>query len=76
MLSFEMERPRTLAEAVRLLSEEGRVSMAKAGGTDLLVWMKKHAVRPDLVVDLSAIPELREVAFDAASGLSVGPAPP
>ena len=72
MLSFEMERPRTLAEAVRLLSEEGRVSMAKAGGTDLLVWMKKHAVRPDLVVDLSAIPELREVAFDAASGLSVG----
>ena len=55
MLSFEMERPRTLAEAVRLLSEEGRVSMAKAGGTDLLVWMKKHAVRPDLVVDLSAI---------------------
>lgn len=72
MLSFEMERPRTLAEAVRLLAEDGRVPMAKAGGTDLLVWMKKHAVRPGLVVDLSAIPELRGIAFDPREGLSVG----
>ncbi|MCX7828146.1 MAG: xanthine dehydrogenase family protein subunit M [Thermanaerothrix sp.] len=70
MLSFELERPATLAEAMKLLQKEG--AWAKNGGTDLLVWMKKHAVQPKLVVDLSLIDELHGIQFNPEEGLSVG----
>lgn len=70
MLSFELERPSTLAEAMKLLEREG--AWAKNGGTDLLVWMKKHAIQPKLVVDLSLIEELHRIHFDPKEGLTVG----
>jgi carbon-monoxide dehydrogenase medium subunit len=71
MLPFELERPRSLAEAVELLAHrEG--AMAKAGGTDLLVWMKKHAIRPEVLVDLTGIPELKGLSFDPLEGLRIG----
>jgi carbon-monoxide dehydrogenase medium subunit len=72
MLAFDMKRPETLEEAVALLGTEKGTVVPKAGGTDLLVWMKKHAMHPDLVVDLFRIPELREISFDPAEGLSIG----
>lgn len=70
MLSFELERPSTLAEAMKLLQRDG--AWAKNGGTDLLVWMKKHAIQPSLVVDLTRIEELRGISFNPEEGLSVG----
>jgi len=71
MLPFELERPRTLAQAVELLSRrEG--ALPKAGGTDLLVWMKKHAIHPEVLVDLSKIPDLRGLRFTPGEGLRVG----
>lgn len=72
MLSFEMERPRSLSAAVDLLVQWGKSAMIKAGGTDILVWMHKHVVHPEMLVDLSEIPELRGVSFYPHRGIKIG----
>lgn len=72
MQAFELERPADLEEAVEFLKKyEGR-AMIKAGGTDLLIWIKKYLIHPEVVVDISGIKGLDEIAFDAAGGLRFG----
>ena len=72
MLAFEMERPRSLAAAVEILGKYGSKAMIKAGGTDVLVWMRKHAVNPEMLVDLSEIPELGGISFYSHKGIKIG----
>ena len=75
MKSFDYSAPPTVAEAVRLLG--GPVSaLPLAGGTDLLVQLRVARKQSDLVVDLKRIPELNELRFDAAYGLTLGAAVP
>jgi len=49
-------------EAVRLLVDAGGAAHVLAGGTDLLVQMRSGLRRPDLIVDVKRIPELRAIA--------------
>jgi carbon-monoxide dehydrogenase medium subunit len=72
MLAFEMERPRSLAAAVEILGNHGSRAMIKAGGTDVLVWMRKHTVHPEMLVDLSEIPELGGISFYPHKGIKIG----
>jgi len=72
MISFELERPTSLEEAVGILNRLGRKALPKAGGTDLVINMKKRLVKPEVVVDLNLIPELSKISFDESSGLSIG----
>lgn len=52
------ERPASLSEAISLLSGSDG-SYALSGGTDLAVAMRHGGTRPDLIVDIKAIAELR-----------------
>ena len=55
---FNYFSPSSLSEAFRLLKDhEGRARLL-AGGTDLLVKMKKRTVLADVIIDLSKISEL------------------
>lgn len=72
MQAFELERPADLKEAVELLKKyEGR-AMLKAGGTDLLIWIKKYLIHPEVVVDISGIKGLDKIQLDAKGGLRFG----
>ena len=55
-MPFDYARPRTLAEASKLLAGQGATALA--GGTDLMVAIRHRKTRPDLVVDLKKVEDL------------------
>jgi carbon-monoxide dehydrogenase medium subunit len=74
MKQFAYQAPTTLAGAVTLLTQQNGRARLLAGGTDLVVQMRLDMHDLDVVVDVKKIPELNQVAFDPATGLTVGAA--
>jgi CO/xanthine dehydrogenase FAD-binding subunit len=72
MSDFTYVRPRSLDEAVALLSEPGIRSRVLAGGTDLVNQFRRGEVACDRVVDVAHVPELR--AIDAGDPIRIGAA--
>ena len=70
---FEYIAPTTLEEATRFLSEHKNEARPIAGGTDLLLNMKRRAAVPQFVVGLRNIPDLDRIAYDEGKGLRIGP---
>ncbi len=70
---FEYEAPTTLADALAILDANPGACLL-AGGTDLLVQLRAGRKQTDLVLDIKRIPELNEISFDSASGLTLGAA--
>jgi xanthine dehydrogenase YagS FAD-binding subunit len=68
--TFAYVRPRTLTEAVKLLSSPG--ARAHAGGTDLLGCLRDEVFRAETVVSLAKLDELRGVAATPDGGLRIG----
>lgn len=60
---FEFAQPRAMPEALKLLAETER-SLPLAGGTNVLVNMKRAPLDTELVVDLSRLEELQGIAAD------------
>jgi len=58
---FDYHAPATAAEACDILAEYGDSARLIAGGTDLMVNMKKGVVCPARVVSITDIPDLREM---------------
>ncbi|HNV70712.1 MAG TPA: xanthine dehydrogenase family protein subunit M [Candidatus Ozemobacteraceae bacterium] len=71
---FSYQAPATQAELLQLLKERGNEVRLLAGGTDLLVDIRSGFHKPQTLVDLKKIPELRQLTFDAKTGLSIGAA--
>ncbi|MFP4497610.1 MAG: FAD binding domain-containing protein [Vulcanimicrobiota bacterium] len=67
---FSYRKPETLEEASTLLMEN-KNSQILAGGTDLLVKLRKGNHRPDLVVDIKRIPRLCQLEWKE-KGLFIG----
>ncbi len=74
MEQFDYVKPSSWAEASRILATEGSNARILQGGTDLLIRMRGDFIHAGIVVDLKGLPGQRAVAFDAASGLSLGAA--
>jgi len=62
---LEFSQPRKLSEALEILAGSGRI-VPVAGGTNVLVNMKRAPLEADRVVDLNRLDALR--AIDAANG--------
>ena len=69
---FEYFEPRTVEEAVQLLSKYGHQAKVLAGGTDLLISMKKRKITPQYVVYIKSIPELDYIHYSQQAGLKIG----
>ena len=75
MNAFDYAAPRSVDEAISLLSAgNGNVGVL-AGGTDLIAQLKENRRKIDLLLDLKRIPEATALTFDEA-GLHIGAATP
>ena len=71
MPAFRLLQPNTVADAKRLLQEQGPDGWLLAGGLDSFDWLKDRIKRPKTVIDLSGVEELRGIR-ETADGLEIG----
>jgi len=73
--NFQYAAPQSVGDATRLLATTPH-ALLLAGGTDLLVQLRSGRKTADLVIDAKHIPELNEIRYDPARGLTLGAAVP
>lgn len=71
-MNFRYERPTTRAAALAALTSPG--SVAIGGGTDLLVTVEEGLARPELVVDVRALPEAQQILIREDGSAHLGAA--
>jgi carbon-monoxide dehydrogenase medium subunit len=64
--------PKSMEEAISLLSQYGDKARVISGGTDLVVQMKRTGLVPDCLINISGIPDLDYVRYDLTNGLRIG----
>ena len=69
---FEYHAPSSLNEALDQLSRHGDKAKVLAGGTDLLVSMKKREILPEHLINLKGLQELKYIHYDNEHGLEIG----
>ncbi|HTN71681.1 MAG TPA: xanthine dehydrogenase family protein subunit M [Methylomirabilota bacterium] len=69
--SFDLLRPRSLAEASELLLKHGDDARPIAGGTTLVILMKQRAVYYPFLVDLQSVPGLDQIRPEK-DGIRIG----
>src|SRR6059036_3565505 len=69
---FDFYQPTTLAEASRLLKENGPGGRFLAGGTDLVIALKEKGLVSKYVVDLKKIPGFSAIREHADGSLTIG----
>jgi 4-hydroxybenzoyl-CoA reductase subunit beta len=67
-----LERPQSVAEAVRLLAAHGPESMIIAGGTDVVPNLEMKLFAPRILVDIKGLHELRPIETTPEGGLRIG----
>ncbi len=60
-------RPSTVSEVVDLLADLGPAARPVAGGTDLVVALRRREIAPETLVDLTGIPELQTLAGEGGA---------
>ena len=70
-VAFDYERPATLADAAALLGQANGFAKVLAGGQSLGPMLNLRLAQPDLLVDITSIPELTAVT-DAGDHLEIG----
>ncbi|MBA4392005.1 MAG: xanthine dehydrogenase family protein subunit M [Desulfobacca sp.] len=70
---FDYHAPTTLDEACSLLGHYGDKAKCLAGGTDLLVNLKKKLLAPEQIISLNKIGGYSQASNQNEKGLSIGP---
>ena len=76
MKAFDYLAAQSKEQVLALLSQHGDKARILNGGTDLVVQMREGHQRPDLLVDIKAVPEVNQLAYDPRRGLLIGAAIP
>jgi xanthine dehydrogenase YagS FAD-binding subunit len=75
MKEISIYRPKTVDEAIQILSQHGMEAGVYAGGTDLLIRLKNRLKQaPTHLVDIKKINNLRYIKEDAQGGVAIGTA--
>ena len=69
---FEYHSPESIPQALGLLKKYGAKARILAGGTDLLLAMKKRALAPEHLVNVKQIKALQGISYDDSKGLIIG----
>ena len=69
---FELFQPTGADDAVRLIRRHGERGWVLAGGLDSFDWFKDRIKRPEAVIDLGGVDELRGIAARDDGGLEIG----
>lgn len=69
---FQYCEPQTVKEALGIMSEYGPKATVLAGGTDLLMSMKKRQVSPEYLIYIKDIPDLNDINYSQEAGLKIG----
>jgi CO/xanthine dehydrogenase FAD-binding subunit len=70
---FEYQAPTNLEEACSLKGRYGEKAKCLAGGTDLLVNLKKKVIAPEQLISLKRVEGLDEVSDQNGKGVYIGP---
>jgi xanthine dehydrogenase YagS FAD-binding subunit len=71
MPAFQLYQPSSVADAQKLLQENGEDALVLAGGLDSMDWLKDRIKKPKAVVDLSGVGELKGIR-ETANGVEIG----
>ena len=71
MPAFQLYQPSSVADAQKLLQQNGQDALVLAGGLDSMDWLKDRIRKPKVVVDLSGIDELKGIQ-QTPGGLEIG----
>jgi xanthine dehydrogenase YagS FAD-binding subunit len=71
MPAFDLLQPDSIADAQKLLQQQGSDGWVLAGGMDSFDWFKDRIKKPKVVVDLSGIAELKGIR-STADGIEIG----
>jgi len=71
MPAFELVQPNSIADAQKVLEQQGEDGWVLAGGMDSFDWLKDRIKKPKVVVDLSGVSELKGVRT-TADGIEIG----
>ena len=71
MSAFELFQPTQINDALALLDRYGKKGWVYAGGKDSLDWFKDRNKKPEAVVDLNGIDELKGIS-ETSSGVEIG----
>jgi carbon-monoxide dehydrogenase medium subunit len=70
--AFEYHAPASVAKALDLMAQYKNSGRFIAGGTDLLVAMKKREITPRHLISLSGIAALKGITLDKKGGVKIG----
>jgi aerobic carbon-monoxide dehydrogenase medium subunit len=62
--AFDYSRPQTLSEAIALLQQYGDTAKILSGGQSLIPMMKMRLARPEYLIDINQIADLRYIKED------------
>jgi len=71
-MKFEYWEPDSIPAAIALLERYREGAKILAGGTDLVVQMRQGIVRPDCVIHIGRIPELKGIFQNVEGGIQIG----
>lgn len=73
MRNFSYHKPKSLRQALDLLSRYGEEAALLAGGTDLLVELKRRLKNPSHIIDLKGLSFMEGIFLDSQGTLHMGP---